>query len=115
MFAGQDLLKLAEHAMRDIRGSRIAMVFQDPMTSLNPVRSIGQQMVDIQHRNGIAIEEKRRKASDALTRVGIPDAGHATRQFSLSVLRRHAPTHRHRHGASAAAGVADCGRGDNGA
>ncbi len=74
LFGGQDLLKLSEAAMRDLRGSRIAMVFQDPMTSLNPVRSIGQQMLDIQHRDRSAIEVKRRKASDALTRVGIPDA-----------------------------------------
>jgi peptide/nickel transport system ATP-binding protein len=74
IFSGQDLLKLSESSMRDIRGSRIAMVFQDPMTSLNPVRSIGQQMIDIQHRNNIPILEKRRKASDALNRVGIPDA-----------------------------------------
>ena len=73
-FGGQDLLKLSESAMRELRGSRIAMVFQDPMTSLNPVRSIGQQMLDIQHRDQSPTEDKRRKASDALTRVGIPDA-----------------------------------------
>lgn len=73
-FGGEDLLKLPENAMRDLRGSRIAMVFQDPMTSLNPVRSIGQQMVDIQHRGTASTEEKRAKAVAALTRVGIPDA-----------------------------------------
>ena len=75
-FGGQDLLTLSENAMRELRGSRIAMVFQDPMTSLNPVRSIGQQMLDIQHRDDSSIADKRRKASGALTRVGIPDAEH---------------------------------------
>ena len=74
IFGGRDLLQLPETAMRDLRGNSIAMVFQDPMTSLNPVRSIGQQMLDIQHRGTGSIADKRRKASDALTRVGIPDA-----------------------------------------
>ena len=74
LFGGRDLLQLAETAMRDLRGNRIAMVFQDPMTSLNPVRSIGQQMLDIQHRGNGSTAEKRRMASAALTRVGIPDA-----------------------------------------
>ncbi|MEI8180420.1 ATP-binding cassette domain-containing protein, partial [Aestuariivirga sp.] len=48
IFDDKDILKLTEDAMREIRGRRIAMVFQDPMTSLNPVRSIGRQMLDIQ-------------------------------------------------------------------
>ena len=74
IFGGQNLLTLPEASMRDIRGNRIAMVFQDPMTSLNPVRSIGQQMLDIQHRSHSTKEDKRRKSSEALTRVGIPDA-----------------------------------------
>lgn len=76
VFAGQNLLALSEDSMRELRGNRIAMVFQDPMTSLNPVRSIGQQIVDIQHRDDSPAATKRRKASDALTRVGIPDAAH---------------------------------------
>lgn len=75
MFNGKDLLKLSEDAMREIRGRRIAMVFQDPMTSLNPVRSIGRQMLDIQHHNeDDDTGSKRRKVVAALKRVGIPDA-----------------------------------------
>lgn len=74
IFDGHDLMTLTEGVMRDLRGSRIAMVFQDPMTSLNPVRSIGRQMTDIQHRDMSSIADKRRNASAALTRVGIPDA-----------------------------------------
>ena len=57
-----------------MRGTRLAMIFQDPMTSLNPVRSIGQQMIDIQYRNQHRAAEKLAKAADALKRVGIPDA-----------------------------------------
>jgi peptide/nickel transport system ATP-binding protein len=74
-FCGLDLLKLPEDEMRAIRGTRISMVFQDPMTSLNPVRSIGQQMADIQYRDrGASAARKQAKSADALHRVGIPDA-----------------------------------------
>ena len=71
---GNDLLKLPAEEMRALRGTRIAMIFQDPMTSLNPVRSIGQQMLDIQYRNKASRADKLAKAADALKRVGIPDA-----------------------------------------
>jgi oligopeptide/dipeptide ABC transporter ATP-binding protein len=50
------------------------MIFQDPMTSLNPVRRIGQQMLDIQYRSKASRADKLAKAADALQRVGIPDA-----------------------------------------
>src|SRR3546814_15337035 len=60
--------------MRALRGGRISMVFQDPMTSLNPVLSIGRQMIDIQHRERRSLREKRERAADMLARVGIPDA-----------------------------------------
>jgi peptide/nickel transport system ATP-binding protein len=74
-FLGTDLLKLSEEEMRGVRGARIAMVFQDPMTSLNPVRSIGQHMLDIQYRDtASSLQQKQAKAVDALKRVGIPDA-----------------------------------------
>ena len=74
-FDAADLVRVPEERMRDIRGRRIAMVFQDPMTSLNPVRSIGQQMTDIQHHDRKStMEQKRALAAEALARVGIPDA-----------------------------------------
>jgi len=75
MLGDVDLLALPPAGLREIRGRRVTMVFQDPMTSFNPVRSIGKQMTDIQFRDKSAsIEDKRRKAAAALTRVGIPDA-----------------------------------------
>src|SRR5690606_20156033 len=58
MFGGQDLLKLNDSQMRSLRGGRISMIFQDPMTSLNPVRTIGQQMTDVQHRLNRSAREK---------------------------------------------------------
>ena len=114
MLGDVDLLALPPAGLREIRGRRVTMVFQDPMTSLNPVRSIGKQMIDIQYRDKSAsIEDKRRKAAAALTRVGIPDADVAARQLSLPVLRRHAPAHRHRHEPAAAARAAHRRRGDD--
>ena len=74
LFAGQDVLRLPPAALRDLRGNRIAVVFQDPMTSLNPALSIATQMVDIQYRERrIGRREKRRRAIRMLQRVGIPD------------------------------------------
>ena len=73
-FAGQELRRLGPAELRRLRGDRLSMVFQDPMTSLNPVRSIGLQMTDIQYRDrGRTLAEKRRRAAEMLRRVGIPD------------------------------------------
>ncbi len=72
-FAGVDLLAATPREWLEIRGPRIATVFQDPMTSLNPVLSIATQMIDIQYRSSVPIAEKRRRAVEMLARVGIPD------------------------------------------
>lgn len=73
-FGGRNLLEMSDEDMEQVRGRRIAMVFQDPMTSLNPVLSIGTQMVDIQYRDPRSYAEKRQRAADMLRQVGIPDA-----------------------------------------
>jgi peptide/nickel transport system ATP-binding protein len=82
VFDGADLLAMGEAALRDLRGRRIALVFQDPMTSLNPVLSIGTQMVDIQHRDrSLGKAAKLRKAAALLARVGLPDAEQRLARF----------------------------------
>ena len=70
-----DLRTAPEKDMRAIRGAEIAMIFQEPMTSLNPVFTIGEQIVEaiLLHQN-VHIKEARERAADALTRVGITDA-----------------------------------------
>ncbi|WAP68556.1 ABC transporter ATP-binding protein [Jiella pelagia] len=73
-FEGQDLARLSTRQMRAVRGRRISMVFQDPMTALNPVVTIGRQMIDIQYREKRSSAEKRRIAAEMLRTVGIPDA-----------------------------------------
>jgi len=75
-FEGRELRGLSEEQWRDVRGRRMAMVFQDPMTSLNPVMSIATQMVDIQHRDKAGRADKVKKAIDWLARVGIADPEH---------------------------------------
>ncbi len=73
-FEGQDLLAATQDQLRAIRGRRIATVFQDPMTALNPVMTVARQMTDIQYRSGIPDRDKRARAVGMLARVGIPDA-----------------------------------------
>lgn len=74
-FEGSNLLDKSEQEMRQIRGDRISMVSQDPMIALNPVLTIGAQMIDIQYRDKISRQRKRARSESMLRRVGIPDAG----------------------------------------
>ncbi|MBL1216469.1 MAG: ABC transporter ATP-binding protein [Planctomycetes bacterium] len=74
LFEGRDLLSLSEPEMRQIRGSDIAMIFQEPMTSLNPVYTIGDQIMEaILLHQEVSKSEARKIALDALKDVGIPE------------------------------------------
>ncbi|MNJ47764.1 Oligopeptide transport ATP-binding protein OppD [compost metagenome] len=74
-FEGQNLLELSKKAMRKLRGNEISMIFQEPMSSLNPVFKIGNQIreVIVQHRK-VSKAEAHKLAIEMLERVGIPDA-----------------------------------------
>lgn len=73
LFRGRDLLTLSEREMREMRGSRLAMVFQDPTMALNPVLRIGPQITEaIRAHAPVSQEEARRRARDALGQAGIP-------------------------------------------
>jgi oligopeptide transport system ATP-binding protein len=75
-FEGQDLLGLSEEEMQQVRGGRIAMIFQDPMTSLNPTLTIGLQMAEmLELHMGLSGDQARRRAAELLEMVGIPAAG----------------------------------------
>ncbi len=70
-----DLLQLSEAEILKIRGNKIAMIFQEPMTSLNPVYTIGNQIIEaIRLHQGLGVREAREKAIDMLKKVRIPDA-----------------------------------------
>jgi oligopeptide transport system ATP-binding protein len=74
-FDGQDLVKLSEDELREIRGNRIAMIFQDPMTSLNPVLTVGRQITEaLELHLHMNKEQARKRAVQLLEMVGIPGA-----------------------------------------
>ena len=73
LFAGRDLLALSERRMREVRGAEISMIFQEPMTSLNPVFTVGNQIVEtIRYHERIGQQAAVRRALDLLDQVGIP-------------------------------------------
>src|SRR5947207_7310246 len=74
LFDGRDLLRLSEGQMRDVRGHDIAMIFQEPMTSLNPVYTIGDQIVEaIKLHQGVSKRQAYEIAERSLRDVGIAD------------------------------------------
>ncbi|WP_026122708.1 ABC transporter ATP-binding protein [Nocardiopsis halotolerans] len=77
-----DLLTLPQRRMRDLRGSQLAMIFQDPLSSLNPVVPIGRQVTEILRRHrGLRGSVADREAADLLDRVGIPDPKRRLREY----------------------------------
>jgi oligopeptide transport system ATP-binding protein len=82
IFEGQDLLKLSEKQMQKVRGSRIAMVFQDPMTSLDPTMKVGKQIEEsLKKHLGLSGQRARERAVELLTLVGIPNPEGRVRQY----------------------------------
>ena len=81
LFRDKDLLELSPEAMRALRGDQISMVFQDPMTSLNPVMTIGRQMTDIQYRDDRSASAKIARAVSMLGRVGIADPAEQLKRY----------------------------------
>ncbi|WP_338926919.1 ABC transporter ATP-binding protein [Mycetohabitans endofungorum] len=74
-FAGEDLLTLSERRMRSVRGAQIAMIFQEPMSALNPLYTIGKQIIEsIRWHDGVDVRQARRRAIALLARTGIDDA-----------------------------------------
>ncbi|NHJ48102.1 MAG: ABC transporter ATP-binding protein [Asgard group archaeon] len=82
LYKGQDLVQLSETEMRKIRGKEIAMIFQDPMTSLNPVIKISDQMVEViaMHRD-VSTDEAKEIAIEALSSVGVSDAANRIDEY----------------------------------
>ncbi len=81
-FDGTDLLSLRPSAMRELRGTRLAMIFQDPLSSLNPVVPIGVQVTEILSRHrGMRGAAARREAASLLDRVGIPDPTRRLKEY----------------------------------
>lgn len=93
LFNGKDLLKMSDREMRKIRGNKISMIFQDPMTSLNPYLKISRQLTEVLEAHGTATRrEAKRKAIEVLERVKIPGAANRVdnypHQFSGGMRQR---------------------------
>jgi peptide/nickel transport system ATP-binding protein len=81
-FEDRELLGLSEAAMREIRGNRIAMIFQEPMTSLNPVHTIGNQIAEaVQIHQGLSRADALKHAAEMLRLVRIPDADRRVKDY----------------------------------
>ena len=74
LLEGKDIIKMSDKEMREIRGNRISMIFQEPMTSLNPVYRIGDQMIEMfrAHNRRMSVKEAWDKSAKMLEKVGIP-------------------------------------------
>ncbi len=86
LLEGRNLLELDEEEMRQVRGARIAMVFQEPMTALNPVMRVGDQVAEAVLAHGSsAKQEAWRRAVEALRDVGLPDAERRARDYPFQL------------------------------
>ena len=83
LFEGKDLLELSEREMESIRGNEIAMIFQDPMTALNPTMRVGKQIMEVilTHKKGVSKEAAKQRAIELLAEVGIPDPERRFKQY----------------------------------
>ena len=82
MLAGRELTSLSQEALREVRGSEVAMIFQEPMTSLNPVYPVGDQIAEsLRIHQGLGKAAARSRAVELLARVGIPDAGRRSGEY----------------------------------
>lgn len=97
LFEGGDLTRMDNRRLRQVRGRRIAMIFQDPATSLNPTHRVGSQLVDVQRAHRATTDksrsrELRQRAIEMLGHVGIPEPAdridHYPHQFSGGMLQR---------------------------
>jgi ABC-type dipeptide/oligopeptide/nickel transport system ATPase component len=81
LFEGRDLLALPESEMRSVRGGRISLIFQEPMTALNPTMRVGDQIAEALTAHGVRHDEARQRAAELLAAVRIPDPGARVRDY----------------------------------
>ena len=86
LLEGKDIAHISEEEKRKLRGSQISMIFQEPMTSLNPVMKIGKQLTEciLQHQD-ISKEEAWKKAEDMLRRTGVPRVEHMMKEYPFQL------------------------------
>ena len=99
VFLGQDLLKLSRSQVRGLRGNDMAMIFQEPMTSLNPVFTVGDQVAEaLRLHKGLCKTDARKRTIELFDQVGIPTPGILRRQLPARDVRRAEAARHDRHG-----------------
>ena len=115
-FKGKDMGDLSEEELRSIRGNEIAMIYQEPMASLNPAMKIGQQLMEVPIlHDKVSKEEAYRRALETVRAVKLPDPERMMKLLPAPAFGRPAAAHRDRHGAAVEAGAAAARRADDGA
>ena len=116
VFEGRDVAAMTVSELRAMRGRRVAMVYQDPMASLNPVMTVGRQLMEVPMlHEGLGERAARARALDMLAEVRLQDGESVLGALPASALRWPAAAHRHRDGPHRRARAADHGRADHGA
>ena len=114
LFEGVDLTRLPAAAMRDLRGSRLSMIFQEPMTSLNPAFTVGEQIVEgILRHQSVSRAAAKERAIEMLRRVHIPSPEKRFADYPAPPFRWHAPARHDRDGARLRAQAPDRRRADD--
>jgi len=99
-FEGRDLAECSKEELQKIRGKKISMIFQEPMTSLNPLFTIGQQLAEVYRlHEGLSEKEAKRRSIGLLEMVRIPEPKKTHRRLSPFAIRRDAPAGDDRDGA----------------
>ena len=108
-FLGRNLFELTPSELREVRGAQIGIVFQDPMTSLNPVLPIGRQIAEVLVEHlGLSRSRVRSRTIELLELVGIPHAESRVNNYPSPVFRRHAPEGHDRDGPGLQSEDPDC-------
>lgn len=106
VFNGKEMMQLGEQEMADIRGHHMAMIFQDPMTSLNPVYTIGNQLMEVMVRHSrVSRSKAREREVFLLEKMGMTNASSRLKQYPDQLLGRFTPTRDDRHGSHVRTGA----------
>lgn len=81
LYDGIDITKVSEDKMHEIRGHRIGLIFQDPLSALNPIMKVGKQIMEVLKKKGYSKEECEKRAKQLMVDVGIPDVEHRFEQY----------------------------------